>query len=173
MRRTLTNVSLFGVYIICVAVGWSAVTEADAEAPAEQDREVRREMQPDTSATESALISLQMQNARLRNDNDFLRSNLQGDYMSDRIITVEESRKAYELLPPKLYLSVSNLQSGSQVVFFGKRMETLAVGQYVDLVHGDLDCYLLLLDSSLESATFKFGCAAGDVRPIEQAALSN
>lgn len=172
MRRTLTRVSLFGVYVICIAVGWSVVTEADAEAPVEPEREVRREVQPETSAIETALMSVQMQNARLRQDNEFLRSNMRGDHVTDRIITIEESRKAYELLPPRLYMSVPSLQSGSQVIYFGKRMETLAVGQYVDLVHGNLNCYLILLESSLDRATFKFGCVPGDSRETEQAELT-
>ena len=164
MYRTLTRVSFVGMYIACVAVGWSVFSEAGAEVSPAAGQVIRLQDYPNTSAIENALMSVQSRNANLREENEFLRRTIQSDHVIDRIITIDESRKAYELMPPKLYMSVSNLQSGSQVVFFGNQTETLSVGQYVDLVHEDMDCYILLLESNFEKATFKLGCAPADLR---------
>lgn len=174
MYRTLSRVSFVGLYIACVAVGWSMFSEADAEVSPASSQLIRLQDQRDTSAIENALMSVQSRNANLREENDFLRRSLRSDHVVDRIITIDESRKAYELLPPKLYMSVSNLQSGSQVVFFGNQTETLSVGQYVDLRYDGMDCYILLLESDFDKATFKLGCVPDDLRPrVDRADLTN
>lgn len=100
--------------------------------------------------------------ARLEHEISALRAQVNDGLIRDLDVTITESKTAYQLVEPKLMISVDALVGGPVLAHFGTRTHLFMVGQRVDFRVKDCFCHLLLRESVRDRAVFHFGCERGD-----------
>ncbi len=167
MRRTsfpfliFSNLLLSSFALLCgVLLGYNTAdtgSKAYAEMVREQAADLKTLKQAFQAASTDAR-SLRAENDRLSVELDWLFERIPEGFVHLRKIRVEKAQFAYPMVEPKLMLSVKSLMQAPITATFGTTTHMFSVGERVDFVLKDCDCFLLLEQASTGAAVFNFGC---------------
>ncbi|WP_120501251.1 hypothetical protein [Roseovarius sp. EL26] len=87
-----------------------------------------------------------------------IREQLVVGYVVVKDFEITDNKQAHWLSEPKLMLGVSSLMGGNLIISYANNTKQISVGERIDFVVDDCDCFILLKSSAYGSATFRFAC---------------
>lgn len=109
-------------------------------------------------ALESRTASAELLVEKMSNELVKVRSQIRSNLIYDSLVVVREKSTSHLLIEPKLMLSVQDLAEGTILVRFGSEKRLFDVAETHEFKHDKCSCFLVLLESSIEKAVFRFGC---------------
>lgn len=164
--------------MVCFALSVNAVAflmvfdskAASAQSPSVASAPVPdQESEPETIAPreehKTLLVRAKLTIEDQQKQIDQLREHIEQGFVDIRNVEVTDREKAYWLVEPNLALGVASLVGGRLQVQMGPKSHLLYVGQSVEFEFEGKACFLILTESTVGKASFKFGCKpSGDIQ---------